>query len=162
MHVTSRIISQYVHQVYSVLGNKPVLTLLLCTLLRFSSVVLTGTEKLITRARQNGHHEQHVRRLLDEKPGKVYHFEGLEELIEENDPDPVELDQYIANDTPTVVIVNAEELVRVARCKICFENQSNVFFRSCGHVVCCSLCARELKFCPVCRSPIVAKRLVYY
>ena len=126
-------------------------------------VYVTGTEKLISRAELNGHHEQTVRMLMEEAPAKIYYYEGLEELLQEaHEQDNGELDVHIASVKPTPLSTMADDLAHQLRCKVCLENQSNVFLRMCGHLVCCSVCARNLRNCPVCRAPIVGKKIAYF
>ncbi|XP_033118158.1 baculoviral IAP repeat-containing protein 7-like [Anneissia japonica] len=39
-------------------------------------------------------------------------------------------------------------------CKICMDNEINVLFTPCGHLVACEQCARSIQICPICRMPI--------
>jgi hypothetical protein len=39
-------------------------------------------------------------------------------------------------------------------CVVCMEVEKNICFYPCGHFVCCSLCARRLDKCPMCRAAI--------
>jgi hypothetical protein len=39
-------------------------------------------------------------------------------------------------------------------CKVCFENDANMVFIPCGHLVVCENCSDRLRECPVCRRPI--------
>eukprot|EP01113_Clastostelium_recurvatum_P017267 TRINITY_DN2020_c0_g1_i3.p1 TRINITY_DN2020_c0_g1~~TRINITY_DN2020_c0_g1_i3.p1 ORF type:complete len:552 (+),score=125.26 TRINITY_DN2020_c0_g1_i3:279-1934(+) len=39
-------------------------------------------------------------------------------------------------------------------CHICMDNRINTVFLECGHLSCCSVCAKPLTLCPICRAPI--------
>lgn len=39
-------------------------------------------------------------------------------------------------------------------CKVCMDNEVNIVFLKCGHLVCCSDCAPALRHCPICRETI--------
>jgi len=39
-------------------------------------------------------------------------------------------------------------------CIICSEDDKNIVFVPCGHLCCCSFCAKALKQCPICRTLI--------
>ncbi|XP_013406876.1 baculoviral IAP repeat-containing protein 7-like [Lingula anatina] len=40
------------------------------------------------------------------------------------------------------------------RCKICMDEEANIVFLPCGHLVSCAQCAPALRTCPICRSCI--------
>uniref|UniRef100_A0A1I8G0C6 RING-type domain-containing protein n=1 Tax=Macrostomum lignano TaxID=282301 RepID=A0A1I8G0C6_9PLAT len=37
-------------------------------------------------------------------------------------------------------------------CKVCMDKEVNIMLLDCGHVACCSVCAKSLKTCPICRA----------
>ena len=39
-------------------------------------------------------------------------------------------------------------------CKVCLTEASDRVFQPCGHLACCSGCAKRLRDCPICRVPI--------
>lgn len=47
-------------------------------------------------------------------------------------------------------------------CKICHQNEQNVCFVPCGHVIACAKCALALNACPVCRSAFTHITRLYY
>ena len=48
-----------------------------------------------------------------------------------------------------------QQNVKEARsCKICMENDINMAFYPCGHLISCAICAKTLKDCPMCRKNI--------
>jgi baculoviral IAP repeat-containing protein 7/8 len=47
-------------------------------------------------------------------------------------------------------------------CKICLDKEREIIFDPCRHVVCCSGCAKKVERCPVCRSYILLKTIVYF
>ena len=59
-------------------------------------------------------------------------------------------------------VVLAEKLKETERsavaesrlCKICMENEMEITFLPCGHLMSCINCAPVLKNCPICRRPI--------
>lgn len=44
-----------------------------------------------------------------------------------------------------------------SECAVCLDRESDTIFLSCGHVCCCSECAKPLAECPLCRATISAK-----
>lgn len=52
----------------------------------------------------------------------------------------------------TFVLKVADEDMQL--CKICYESEMNACFNSCGHVVACDECARQVDICPVCRAAV--------
>ena len=38
-------------------------------------------------------------------------------------------------------------------CKICFDQDMDVLFVPCNHLICCSSCSANLPHCPLCRQP---------
>lgn len=49
-------------------------------------------------------------------------------------------------------------------CIICYENQRNVCFKPCGHIISCALCMEHLpeKKCPVCKEEIEDYKFVKF
>ncbi|XP_063535037.1 baculoviral IAP repeat-containing protein 3-like isoform X1 [Cydia strobilella] len=47
-------------------------------------------------------------------------------------------------------------------CKICYENERNVCFVPCGHVVACAKCALATDKCPMCRRTFTSAVRLYY
>ena len=50
-----------------------------------------------------------------------------------------------------------EDELAKAKCKICYENDMDVVFGPCNHMLCCANCAEKLKICPICRKSIQTK-----
>ena len=46
-------------------------------------------------------------------------------------------------------------------CGICYTEEKQIVFETCGHVYCCASCSEKLTYCPVCRS-IITKRMKIY
>jgi len=46
------------------------------------------------------------------------------------------------------------ELQEQRICKVCLDEEINIVFLPCGHLVCCAMCAPALTKCPVCRANI--------
>ncbi|XP_033098546.1 baculoviral IAP repeat-containing protein 7-like [Anneissia japonica] len=55
---------------------------------------------------------------------------------------------------PTSIQDELRELRDKRTCKICMDNEINVLFTPCGHLVACEQCARSIQICPICRIPI--------
>jgi len=53
-----------------------------------------------------------------------------------------------------MIIRENEELKEQLLCKICMDNDADVVFLPCGHMVACTTCARALRKCAVCRALI--------
>ncbi|XP_062510522.1 uncharacterized protein LOC134186550 [Corticium candelabrum] len=49
------------------------------------------------------------------------------------------------------------ELQQRKLCKVCFDEEINIIFLDCGHLVCCDVCADRVVDCPICRKPIKRK-----
>ncbi|XP_060551214.1 E3 ubiquitin-protein ligase MYLIP-like [Ruditapes philippinarum] len=47
-----------------------------------------------------------------------------------------------------------QQLRELPRCKICLDRQMEVTFLPCGHLVCCFVCAANIRNCPFCRKKI--------
>lgn len=45
-------------------------------------------------------------------------------------------------------------------CIVCLENNRNILFTPCNHIVCCNICSNQLITCPFCRENIIKKILV--
>lgn len=58
----------------------------------------------------------------------------------------------------------SQECMEISKCCICFENNSNIFFFPCNHLKCCHDCAKQMtkNECPLCRTNIICKRIVYF
>ncbi|KAF7708119.1 E3 ubiquitin-protein ligase MYLIP-B [Silurus meridionalis] len=54
-----------------------------------------------------------------------------------------------------------QRLQEALTCVLCCDKEINTAFCSCGHMVCCKLCAGQLQWCPVCRSEIDRVQHVY-
>ncbi|XP_067674319.1 E3 ubiquitin-protein ligase XIAP-like isoform X2 [Haliotis asinina] len=52
------------------------------------------------------------------------------------------------------LIEENRQLKEQRQCKICMEDEVNVVFLPCGHLVCCATCAPALRKCPICRANI--------
>ncbi|WP_157237059.1 RING-HC finger protein [Endozoicomonas elysicola] len=55
-----------------------------------------------------------------------------------------------------------EEKSSQLECTVCMENDRNVVFAKCHHLVVCGGCAEELKECPVCRGEVKEKSMDVY
>ena len=42
-------------------------------------------------------------------------------------------------------------------CILCMENQRNIMFKPCHHLICCQKCANDKDICPLCRKEIIDK-----
>ncbi len=47
------------------------------------------------------------------------------------------------------------------KCVICLENDKNMVFLTCNHMVCCEECGQTLKKCPLCRKDISSRIKVF-
>ena len=54
--------------------------------------------------------------------------------------------------TTTTTVERVED--KVLRCKICLDEDINILFLPCSHLVCCNFCCNALIKCPICRQPI--------
>lgn len=62
-----------------------------------------------------------------------------------------------ASELPTTSAADDEKL-----CKICYEQERNVCFVPCGHVVACATCALSTTKCPLCRRTFTNAVRLYY
>ena len=58
------------------------------------------------------------------------------------------------DDNMQSMIEENEQLKDQRVCKVCMDNEVSMVFLPCGHLVCCSICAQELRLCPICRGLI--------
>jgi len=56
--------------------------------------------------------------------------------------------------SPDEIVRENEELKQQLLCKICMDNDADVVFLPCGHMIACNTCARALRKCAVCRALI--------
>jgi len=66
--------------------------------------------------------------------------------------------ERVKNDKPITI---SNEMDRQS-CKICMDNDVEVTFVPCGHLVVCESCALGMKLCPICRLEIVNTVRTYY
>ncbi|AER41437.1 Iap-3 [Epinotia aporema granulovirus] len=59
-------------------------------------------------------------------------------------------------------VESPKKFTTLEECKICFENNRNVCFVPCGHVVACAKCALTTNTCPMCRQKYINAVRVYY
>jgi len=59
-----------------------------------------------------------------------------------------------SKDATEEIVRENEELKSQLQCKICMDNDADVVFLPCGHMVACTTCARALRKCAVCRALI--------
>ncbi|KAJ8925294.1 hypothetical protein NQ315_009123 [Exocentrus adspersus] len=52
-------------------------------------------------------------------------------------------------------------LIDALTCKICMDNQIDVVFLPCAHVVACTVCASKVDRCPLCRSQFAQAQKLY-
>lgn len=60
-----------------------------------------------------------------------------------------------------VVKMDAGEYFVEFSCKICFDEQRQVVFLPCGHLVCCKICSNLVKKCPICRNEIAEVQEIF-
>ncbi|XP_071956264.1 baculoviral IAP repeat-containing protein 7-like [Antedon mediterranea] len=58
------------------------------------------------------------------------------------------------SELPSSIQHELRELRDKRTCKICMDNEINVLFMPCGHLVTCETCSRSIQVCPICRKPI--------
>ncbi|GFY43061.1 hypothetical protein TNIN_501002 [Trichonephila inaurata madagascariensis] len=56
---------------------------------------------------------------------------------------------------------NVTETVKKDICKICMDEEMNVVFEPCYHLVSCHKCAEKIFDCPLCRTPVTHKMKVF-
>ena len=65
------------------------------------------------------------------------------------------IDIYLMHIAEVVQLEKENEELRERRlCKVCMDDEVNIVFLKCGHLVCCSDCAPTIKKCPICRQVI--------
>ena len=52
------------------------------------------------------------------------------------------------------IIKELNQFKKERTCKVCMDAEINRLFAPCGHLACCSQCAKLLRKCPVCRANI--------
>ena len=57
---------------------------------------------------------------------------------------------------------DVETLRKERQCKVCFDADSTISFHPCGHLSSCRDCAARLCICPICRTVIVRKQLIFF
>lgn len=56
---------------------------------------------------------------------------------------------------PTCDFVRLKKgVLKQSNCLVCFENEKNVLFLPCRHLIVCSVCVEKLKNCVLCRNQI--------
>ncbi|KAK7488993.1 hypothetical protein BaRGS_00019797 [Batillaria attramentaria] len=77
-------------------------------------------------------------------------------------------DAYLENADVAELDKRAEELENTIEeakeeriCKICRENEANILFLPCGHLVSCAHCAPALRTCAICRERVKGRVRVY-
>ena len=58
---------------------------------------------------------------------------------------------------PQKTLLFQDKLIIPDLCFICEESTPTIQFNPCGHLICCSSCAKLTKKCPKCRQPIKSK-----
>jgi hypothetical protein len=69
---------------------------------------------------------------------------------EKENEEQMEHEAYVSKELET----RFKELQQSRTCKICLDEDINVVFLPCGHLVCCTVCAPALNRCPICRANI--------
>lgn len=87
--------------------------------------------------------------------------EFIRKCLESNIREQSQSEPSKANTKPTLAL--SEEITDDTRlCKICYMNEIDTVFLSCGHVTACAKCASSLKnTCPICRNVSQIKRLYF-
>ncbi len=65
------------------------------------------------------------------------------------------------DDSKKSLIEENERLKDEQSCRVCYNEESNILFLPCRHLVTCPTCAAAVASCPVCRSPIDATVQVF-
>ena len=52
-------------------------------------------------------------------------------------------------------------LEKERECKICMDREVGVVFVPCGHIACCVECGENFSYCPICRSEIKLKNIIF-
>ena len=52
-------------------------------------------------------------------------------------------------------------LTKLYECKICMDAPIQCILLPCGHGMCCRLCAKHIKECPVCRSVVDTVTMIH-
>ena len=120
-----------------------------------------GIDKMVARAVVLGQEEAHVRAVITSATRKPYMYQEVEDLLKAV-ATRHQADELATNIPGYPIPTTVEDLSRDLRCKCCMINQSNIFLKQCGHIVCCSECAQRLTSCPVCRVPITGKQLAFF
>jgi len=61
----------------------------------------------------------------------------------------------------TAITADLETLRNERACKMCLDADCSISFHPCGHFVSCKDCAARLCLCPICRTVIVRKELIF-
>ena len=74
-----------------------------------------------------------------------------------------QLSSFVYQPLPEIIKSETQNLP-LPKCCICYETNVNIMFFPCNHCCCCSKCSTlvQKNECPICRSVIMTKRLVYF
>ena len=61
-----------------------------------------------------------------------------------------------------ILIEKMEQMNAERQCKVCLTSQTNRVFQPCGHMVCCDICSKRLRNCPICRDKIKSLVIVVF
>ncbi|GFR02900.1 hypothetical protein TNCT_227411 [Trichonephila clavata] len=100
------------------------------------------------------------------------HFKSLHDLCEAVlEYDKKQELNKLKSSTPVVVTKSVDitsesrestaETAKKDICKICMDEEMNVVFEPCYHLVSCDKCAAKIFDCPLCRTPVIQKRKVF-
>lgn len=69
---------------------------------------------------------------------------------------------YILENIDNQIVMKRKNLKELNQCGICFENQCNMVYVTCGHTL-CNVCDETYKHqtCPYCREPISWKQKIF-
>lgn len=69
---------------------------------------------------------------------------------------------YILQNIDNQILVKNKKLKEIGLCSICFENEWNIVYVSCGHVICekCDI-KQNITKCPFCRDEISWKQRIF-
>ncbi len=62
---------------------------------------------------------------------------------------------------PQRMYYQGRHIGRIASCKICNANQSNMIFNPCGHAATCETCSLKQEVCPNCNQSISDRQKLF-
>ncbi|XP_055344938.1 baculoviral IAP repeat-containing protein 3-like [Paramacrobiotus metropolitanus] len=109
-------------------------------------------EYLVALAKEDGYHYTYLIKAVQQYKHRLQTFRELKDLI-----------NAAKRIKARITDMRLDEQSQLDKdCSVCLDKKVSLCFTPCGHAICCDVCAKRLRECPLCRKRVTGKIKLFF